>query len=209
MTFPKELKEAIAHLPSEEKDKLIFRLLKHDYNLANQLLFQLVDTDTVEDKRAIIASEMEKELQRTHKRFYSLGVLLMDMRFISGKITDHLRITKDKLGEITLNLQMLHGILSLNKEYILQAKPKDAYTFCIYVIARAYKILVLIKAQHEDMWIEFREDLATLGNLISDIPILMKFAIQNGLDINWLLSGEIPEDIVAIHKELRANGYLK
>ena len=37
----------------------------------------------------------------------------------------------------------------------------------------------------------------------------MKVAIQNQLDVNWLITDEIPNDIVARQKELRANGLLK
>ena len=51
MILPKELKEAITHLSSTEKDKLIFRLLKKDLALANRLLFELVSSETVEEKR--------------------------------------------------------------------------------------------------------------------------------------------------------------
>ena len=57
--------------------------------------------------------------------------------------------------------------------------------------------------------IEFKEDLETLGNLFLSYEHLMKHAIYNGLDVNWLLEAEIPQNIVAIHKEIRANGFLK
>ena len=40
MTFDKDFKEAISHLPSSEKDKLILRLLKKDLVLANRLYFE-------------------------------------------------------------------------------------------------------------------------------------------------------------------------
>lgn len=42
--YSKEFKEAISRLPSTEKDKLIFRLLKHDMALENRLYFELVNT---------------------------------------------------------------------------------------------------------------------------------------------------------------------
>jgi hypothetical protein len=77
------------------------------------------------------------------------------------------------------------------------------------VIARSFKILLLIKAINEDYFLDFKEDLSTLGKLIYDIPFLMHTAINNELDINWLISGEIPDDIARIHKEIRANGFLK
>ena len=56
---------------------------------------------------------------------------------------------------------------------------------------------------------KFKEDLETLGNLFLSYEHLMIHAIYNGLDVNWLLEAEIPQNIVAIHKEIRANGFLK
>jgi hypothetical protein len=207
--FDKDFKIALQNLPSTEKDKLILRLLKKDLVLANRLFFELVDTETVEDKRVALQKEISKDLKRSNDRFYSLGYILMDMRNLSGLITEHVVKTKDKYGEITLSIQLLSESISLNKLYILNSKPKDSYTICIYIIARAFKILLLIKAQHEDLHIEFRDSVMQLGKNIGKNDVLMRHAINNGLDVNWLLQLEIPEDIVAIHKEIRANGFLK
>lgn len=209
MTFPKEFKEAIQNLPSAEKDKLIFRLLKKDLVLANQLLFELVDTDSVEQKRGLIEKELTRYLNKSMDRYYTIGVFLMEMRYASGKINDHVSITKDKVGEISLNIQLLTESIQHIKLHILNTKPKDAYTTCIYIIARAFKILLLIKSQHEDLHLEFREGVIKLGQLIGENGVLMRYAINNGLDVNWLISYEIPDNIVAIHKEIRANGFLK
>ena len=99
--FDKEFKKALQNLPSEEKDKLILRLLKKDLVLANQLLFQLVDTDTVEQKRTYIENELTRYLKKSMERYYSLGIFLMDIRFASGKINDHVSITKDKFPSMT------------------------------------------------------------------------------------------------------------
>ena len=207
--FDKEFKKALQELPIAEKDKLILSLLKKDLVLANQLLFKLVDTDTVEQKRTIIEKEITRDLNKAADSIYSLGFFLMDMRYASGKINDHVAITKDKYGEISLNIQMLIESIQHVKLYILNTKPKDSYTTCIYIIARAFKILLLIKAQHEDLHLDFRDSVIKLGKLIAENNVLMRHAINNGLDVNWLLQFEIPENIVAIHKEIRANGFLK
>ena len=37
----------------------------------------------------------------------------------------------------------------------------------------------------------------------------MDTAIKHGLDVNWLVHSEIPEDIVAIHKNIKNQGFLK
>ena len=154
--------------------------------------------DTVYDK----VSEM-------NETFYSIGYLNMDMRYLSGEITEHVRITKDKYGEASLNLLMLIEVLKSNNQRIQNATFGKAYKICIYIIAKAFKILILIHKLHEDYKIEFEESLSTLGDLIGANPYLMKTAIQNGLDVNWLLTTEIPENITEIHKELRSKGFLK
>lgn len=207
--FSKEFKKAIQELPNTEKDKLIFRLLKRDLDLANRLHFELVDTETVENKRVAFEIEMLRKINYFSERFYSFGYLLQDTRFLSGEITYHVKITKDKFGEISLNLRMLIQLLTINNERIKSVTYSKAYTFCIYVIARAFKILLLIKTIDEDYFIDFKEDLSLLGELIGQNPMLMRTAINNGLDINWLISAEFPDNIAAIHKEIRANGFLK
>lgn len=207
--FSKEFKQAIQELPSTEKDKLIFRLLKKDLDLANRLHFELVDIETVEEKRMTFEKTMLKKIKHYSEQFYSLGYLQQDTRYMSGEINEHVKITKDKFGEISLNIKMLIQLLKINNERIQAYTYSKSYTLSICVIARAFKILLLIKAIDEDYFIDFKEDLALLGELIGQNPILMRTAINIGLDVNWLLSGEIPSDIAAIHKDIRANGFLK
>jgi len=209
MTFDKEFKIAIQNLPGAEKDKLILRLLKKDLNLANQLYFNLVDIQTVDDRRAKMQETVSKRVERMTQTFYSPGYLLQDMKYLSGEITEHVKITKDKFGEISLNLQMLVEVLEQNKSVLINHKLAKTYTLIIYILARTFKIMVLINTLHEDYRMEFREDLERLGTLISENPMLLKYAIVNGLNLNWLLDNEIPENIDAIQKELRSNGYLK
>jgi hypothetical protein len=207
--FDKEFKKAIENLPSTDKDKLIFRLLRRDLDLANRLHFELVDTETAEQKREKLSHLVSNKIKQTNSNFYSMGYLFVDIRYISGDINEHVRITKDKFGEISLNLQMLIEVLTVHRIHINNSKPKDVYKVLIYVIARAFKILLLIKALDEDYLVDFKADLSQLGNLIGSYDLLMKLAIQNGLDVNWLVFGEIPENIVALHKQLRADGFLK
>lgn len=209
MKLPDELKEAISNLSAKDKDKLIFRLLKKDLMLANQLLFELVSTDSVEDKRAEVKKRLENLINITSSRFHSTGYLHMDMREMSGIITEHAKITKDKFGEAQLNLWMCVQVLERNQEHILSERYPKALKFCIAVIARSFKIMLLVKKLHEDYLVEFEDELKRLGELIAENPYLIKTAINHGLDVNWLLRAEIPEDIEQIQKELRAQGFLR
>jgi hypothetical protein len=209
MKLTAEFKKAISELPSTEKDKLIFRLIRKDLDLANRIYFELVDTDSVEEKREDIEGELLKYISKQAKRFHSPGYVLMETRFVSGKISDHVKITKDKFGEPYLNLLMLIHTLKENQQYLKLSTYGSCYTLNIYVVARVYKILGQIQGLHEDLHIEFNELLEKLGELFADIPSLMKVSIQNGLDVNWLINAKIPSNIILIQKELRANGFLK
>ncbi len=209
MKFDNDFKKALSQLPSEEKDKLILRLLKHDLELANRLRFELLSTQSVLDRRKEMEKRIRVRVERMIYTYYSPGYLLMDMRELSGEITEHVKITRDKEGEPALNLLMLNEVLNGVGSQVAQVKPQKSYTFNIYVIARTFRILVQINALHEDYLIDFEDGLKELGGLICGNPALMKTAIDNSLDVNWLLQADIPEDIAVIHKNIRSQGFLK
>jgi hypothetical protein len=211
MTFSKEFKESLSHLPSKEKDKLILRLLRKDVKLANRLLFELVSTSTVEEQRDKVENRLLFLVRISAENgLYSIGYLNWDVRELSGLINEHVSITKDKFGEAHLNLIMINEVLTLNKSFILNSRPPaKRRKFCVAVISRAFKILLIIHKLDDDFLIEFEENLKKFGELISDNKFLMAEAIKNGLDVNWLLKVEVPEDITAIYKEIRAKGFLR
>ena len=204
-----DFKKALQELSDKEKDKLILRLLRRDMDLAEKLYFELVDTDTIEDKRRILESTISKSIQRFSENYHSLDYIAVEMRSISGKISHHVKITKDKFGEISLNLQMLNETIEQNTFSLSHSKPQKSNKFYNYVIVRAFKILLLIDALHEDFLLDFKEDLERLGVNISKNEMLLKTANYNSLHVNWILDAEIPENIVQIHKEIRAAGFLK
>ena len=204
-----DFKKALQELPDKEKDKLILRLLRRDMDLAEKLYFELVDTDSIEDKRRIMEITISKQIKRFSENFHSLDYIAVEMRSISGKISHHVKITKDKFGEISLNLQMLNEVIEQNTFSLTHSKPQKSAKFYNYVIVRTFKILLLIDVLHDDFLLEFKEDLNRLGENISKNKMLLKTAIYNSLDINWILNAEIPENISQIHKEIKAAGFLK
>jgi hypothetical protein len=209
MQFSKEFKEALSQLPSKEKDKLLLRLLKKDINLANRLHFELLDQKTVDDQRALMAARVKERAAWISEKYYSPGYLMMDLRYLSGEITEHVNITKDKFGEITLTLLMLNECLPQCMPKVATAPPSKSRKLLVYIIARAFKLLLLIKKMHEDYQIDFKDEVCRLGEHLSESPLLMKTAIYHGLDVNWLLQFQIPEAIEDIHRDLRQRGYLK
>lgn len=204
-----DFKRALQELPEKEKDKLILRLLRRDMDLAEKLYFELVETDSIEDKRRIMEINISKQIHRFSENFHSLDYIVIEMRNISGKISHHVKITKDKFGEISLNLQMLNEVIEQNTFSLTHSKLQKSTKFYNYVIVRTFKILLLIQSLHEDFLLDFKEDLNRLGVNISKEKMLFKTANYNSLDINWILEAEIPENILQIHKEIKASGFLK
>jgi hypothetical protein len=208
MKFSKEFKEAISHLPEKEKDKLLFRLLKKDPILIKRLEYELIDERTLEDRRDEMEEFVIEQVDVMTNNFHSPGYLNMDIRFLSGYITEHVKVTKDKFGEASLNLLMLNKVLEKNNENLLKKTPEKNKKLGIAILTRAFKIMIGINKLHEDLFIEFEDDLKLLGQLILQNDHLMKLAIHNGFDVNWLIKADIPEDIAAIQKDLKDRGYL-
>jgi hypothetical protein len=209
MKFNSDFKKALSQLPDKEKDKLILRLLRKDLDLANKLHFELMEDSTVEERREETLHEVLRRVKVSADAYYSPGYLLLDLRDNSGIINEHVRITKDKLGEVILQCAMIRQALELCHEKMAMAELGKIYTLGIYLISRVFKIMMLIQKLHPDYYIQFQEDLKSIGENFGKVPNLMKMAINNGLDINWLLNFEIPEDIADIHKDLRKRGYLR
>lgn len=207
--FTKEFKEELSNISSKEKDKLILRLLKKDLNLAKRLYFELVDTSTVDDKRAVMEQHIISKIAESYKNYYAIAYLNVEVRWLSGDITAHVRTTKDKFGEASLNLLLLIETLRLHKNNILTARPPAKLRkFSVAIVARVFKVLLLIDKMDVDFFMEFRDDLRMLGELFSDSEQLMYTAVHNGLDVNWLLRGVLPDDLLIYYKELKANGFL-
>jgi hypothetical protein len=62
---------------------------------------------------------------------------------------------------------------------------------------------------HEDLLLDFKDDLENIGNLIGSNDSMMHIAIKNGLDVNWLIHFNIPDNMDTRQKELRAKGFLR
>lgn len=208
MKFDKNFKEAIIRLPQAEKDKLLLRLLKKDLDLCNRLAFELLDTRTTDELQQEMEEELKNNIKKYATNFYSPGYFMMDLRHFSGLITKHVKITKDKMGDPYLNLILLTEALTYSNKRLSNTTAGASRKLCIYIVSKAFKILIGINKLDEDYFIEFRDNLIKLGKLFSENKHLMRTAIQNGFDIGWLLNSEIPEDIENIHKEIRKQGFL-
>jgi hypothetical protein len=208
MIFDQEFKDAICALPSKEKDKLLLRLIKKDKVLCKRLYFDLIECGNTEEKRNEVKYEIVSHSKVSERYGYKPGYLLMDIREMSGMVNEHVSVTKDKFGEISLTLVLLIESLNTYGKFIGLTRYRDVRKLLLYLTSKVFKIVLLIDKMHEDLKIEFQEDLTKLGELLLTNNHLSRSAKQNGLDLNWLIESEIPDNIQEIYREIRKQGYL-
>jgi len=208
MKFNKEFKDTVLGLSQTEKDKLLLRLLKKDKVLSKELYFQLIDTDSVDDHQLEMEKYIKEKVAYFATKRYTANYLIKRMRSVSNDISNHVKVTKDKLGDSYLNLLLLVEVLELFNSKLEKTTPGLARKLCIFYLTKTFKILIGITKLHEDYHLEHRENLERLGELFSKNKHLMRTANQNGFDLEWLITTEIPVDIEERYKQIKGAGYL-
>ncbi|AZA91254.1 Uncharacterised protein [Chryseobacterium nakagawai] len=208
MEYSKEFKAALSAFSSTEKDKLIFRLLRKDKLLSKKLYFELIDPETTDDKRNAMEQNVEEKIILASKYIGNTKYFLTIIRKISAEITEHIKITTDKFGEVSLNLLMIDKILDHNNDLSRQ-RFDNVYKLYIYIINKVFKSLTIIKKLDEDYWMEFDEILRPIQQKISENHYLQKLCINNGLDFNWFECDRIPDNIDQIMKDIKGQGFLR
>jgi hypothetical protein len=208
MEFSKEFKQALSEFSSKEKDKLIFRLLKKDKLLSKKLYFELIEEETTDDKRNKMESYLKERITDLSKHIGNPKYFLVLVRKLSGEITEHVKVTTDKFGDVFLNLFLVNTILEHNDK--LSRQRFDAvYKLYIYLINKIIKALIQIQKLDEDYWLEFDELLSDIDFQIHETLYFEKLCINNSFDFNWLKSENIPDHFELIVKDIRSQGFLK
>ncbi|MFN1216937.1 deoxyuridine 5'-triphosphate nucleotidohydrolase [Chryseobacterium kwangjuense] len=208
MEYSKEFKAALSAFSGIEKDRLIFRLLKKDKLLSKKLYFELIDQETTDDRRNAMEAHVEEKILLASKYIGNAKYFMSTVRTISADITEHVKITTDKFGEVSLNLLLVNRILDHNDDLSRQ-RFDNVYKLYIYMINKVFKALVLTKKLDEDYWMEIDELLEEAQKKILENHYLQKLCINNGLDFNWLQSDRIPENIEQIIKDIKSQGFLR
>ena len=203
MEFSKEFKQAISEFSGREKDKLIFRLLKKDRILAHRLYFELIDPENADDKRLQMQEYIKKEVSAAAKRYGRTKYFLTNIRKISSKITEHVKITSDKFGEVSLNLLLISETLENT------SKSGDYYKLYIYLLNKLFRSMILTTKLDEDYFLDLKPSFADVKSQILDNDRLEKITLDNGLFLKWLNPENIPEHIDQIFKDVKAEGLLR
>lgn len=208
MEYSKEFKAALSQLSPAEKDRLIFRLLRKDEILSKKLYFELIDEETVDQKRDAMEELIKEKAEYASKYISNQKYFIVLIRKISAQITEHVKVTTDKFGDISLNLLLINEILESN-EKLSRQKFNDVYKLYLYIINKIVKALALTKKLDEDYWMEIDEYLSVAYDKITANIYLEKLFINNGIDFNWLNADRIPDHFDLIIKDIKNQGFLK
>ena len=208
MEYSKEFKQALSEFSPIEKDRLIFRLLKKDKLLSKKLYFELIDPETTDQKRNQMEQNIEDKVLLASKYIGNPKYFLVLIRSISAEITEHVKVTTDKFGEIYLHLFLVSKILESN-EKLNEQRFDNVYKLYIYLINKIVRALLLIRKIDEDYWLEFDDLLSEIDFKIHENIYLEKLCINNSFDFNWLKCEYIPDHLDLIIKDLKIQGFLR
>ena len=177
MALPDSLKKAIANMSVKEKEKLLLRLVSKDSLLVERLHYELVEEGTtLLERREEVRSKIER--MSTYRQD-TPGWLMMDLRSLSGDITHHVKITKDKIAALELNLLMIKSYMQ-NHEDLLRTYSSRSDTCALYLAKKAQTILNALDKLNEDYRYDYIEDINTMLNLLHHLCPKM-YARQLGL----------------------------
>lgn len=168
-------------MPQKEKDKLLLRLIGKDDNLVQRLEFELIEMgDTVQSRREDIKRRILKSAQMTHN---TPGWMMMDMRNLSGDISQHLKITKDKYGEIELTIYLLLTFFEQQSSLLLTHNSKSD-SCAEYIAKRTDSVLKKLAKFNPDYYVDFERDMQQLLKYVhSHCP--KNYARQLDIPKNW------------------------
>ncbi|PLK46541.1 hypothetical protein [Emticicia sp. TH156] len=177
----KELEKAILDLPAKEKDKMLLRLIGKNNLLAQQLQYQLLENESFLDDRR---DEIKKAIQLVSIMSHSIASwMLKDIRELNSKITTHVKVTKDKYGEIELTLYLLNTFFE-NQFKMLEKYSTKTDTLALYIARRTDFILKKMPKLHEDYYVEFEQEINKLLQRVNTYAPAY-YARQMGIPQKW------------------------
>lgn len=203
MKIENDFKKALAALPEREKDKLIIRLLKKDMKLLHRLHFELIDTRSVEERRTDLSDEIRDAFESLNDFRFDAKDFMYVMRSMSGKISEHVFITKDKFGEPLLSLELLVSALEYLNANAPSTRYFDDFKIYYYILDKVFNSMKLIRKLDPDYLFDFKSIFTRLQTLVSENHYLFDRFIKHGMDINWFSGPHIPENVDEMHKNSR------
>ncbi len=160
-----EMKATIKALPEKKKNQLLLRLVRKDAKLVDQIRYEYIENEeTQELRREELEESFDEILSDLQTRDIALSWWLSHIRGMSSKITWHAQVTKDKFGDIYLNLMVINRVMKMIDD--MYEDDMQNYRLDAYAIGRIYEYFVrrlkrLVKAMdklHEDLFLELSDE---------------------------------------------------
>jgi len=181
-----ELAAAIRRMPADKKDKLLLRLIAKDKILVEQLIFELLENkETIEERSESVKLLIKKTLEEASNYHFTPGILMMNLRALNGRITEHVKITKDKLGEVTLTLYLLAEAFRLYLPKLQKISFHSPANFSEYVIRRLQFALKKAEKLHEDYHLEFKDELQNVLDFVHHFSSTARIAKEGEVPRRW------------------------
>jgi hypothetical protein len=155
MPLDDELKKAIVQMLPKEKDKLLLRLITKDKTLTDKLYFELIEESATTPERRLVISD--NILNVSSRDLNSPAWILSEMRNLSGEIAYHVKITKDKVGGLELNLSLLNVFLSRFSHQLLNYSHRTDKC-AQYIAKKALTIVNGLNKLDDDFRFDYLED---------------------------------------------------
>lgn len=159
MAIPDLLKKEILRLSQKEKDKLLLRLINKDKALVDRLYFELIeDSATLAERRASLKHRIDKVSRMTYQ---SAGWIMMEMRSLSGDIAYHVKITRDKYGEVDLNLFLLNAFFE-HQASLLRTHSSRTDKCALYMAKKSQTLLNRLAKLDDEFYVDFEKEINVL-----------------------------------------------
>ena len=173
--------EVLKMLTVEQKDKLLLKLFRKDPLLVEKLAFEFFeDKSDLEKRRNDLKTEISRYIAQGAIGWDTPGELMMRMRSLNGRITEHVKITKDKYSEVELTILLLNTAFSRFWN-MLNEKINRADTFSEYCIKRTLFIIKCLDKLHEDNYLDFKDDLDKLFQYLHTYKKTEYYAKSNNI----------------------------
>ena len=147
-----DLRKALLHLPTKEKDQLLARLVAQDAVLTEQLTFRLLEGDAaLEQRRERLRQQVDDPVRGFHQ---TPNDLLHIVRQLQQRLAYHAKITGDTQGEIELTLRLLRNVLHFQPEATARLHG-PTQPLLQHLARRTQDVLRAIGKLHEDYRLEY------------------------------------------------------
>ncbi len=182
-----ELKTAITEMPEKEKDKLLIRLVSKEPVLMAKLKHQLLEDEVdMEQQRDKIMQQIVNTFSMEGFTIWNHtpGLVMMVMRDFSGDINHHVKVTKDKYGEIML-LTRLVNIPFREQHDILVENQHRADKFAAYACRKAQIVFEKLKKFNRDYYLDFEKEVNEMLKHLQSFPPSAKLMGEYRLPKRW------------------------